>query len=125
MHGHHGVARSFVLAQHLYASPLASCLRTLLMRSRDMSGTNMVLWPGTCPARPSLRYTTDHSRKNKKKNNQTAALPYKHTRSFSCIRILCPNAMGLILRPSNSRGRWIHVRLSTQMMISTTCLEPL
>ena len=24
-----------------------------------MSGTNMVLWPGTCPARPGLRYATD------------------------------------------------------------------
>ena len=75
MHGHHGVARSFVLAQHLYASPLASCLRTLLMRSRDMSGTNMVLWPGTCPARPSLRYTTDHSRKNKKKTTKQLHFP--------------------------------------------------
>ena len=25
---------------------------------RDMSGTNAVLWVGTCPARPALRYAT-------------------------------------------------------------------
>ena len=51
------VARSLVLAGHLlYASPLAlrSCARL-----RDMSGTNMLLWPGTCPARPGLRYATE------------------------------------------------------------------
>ena len=29
------------------------------VRLHDMSGTNMVLWPGMCPARPGLRYTTD------------------------------------------------------------------
>ena len=37
---------------------IASCSHALHVRSCDMSGTNMVLWPGTCPARPSLRYTT-------------------------------------------------------------------
>ena len=52
-----GVARSLVLAGHLlYTSPLASCSRT---RLRDRSGTNMVPWPGTCPARPALRYATE------------------------------------------------------------------
>ena len=25
-----------------------------------MCRTNMVLWPGTCPARPALRYATEH-----------------------------------------------------------------
>ena len=51
-----GVARSLVLAGHLlYASPLAQHLRTLRVRLRDMSGTNMVLWPVTYPARPGLR----------------------------------------------------------------------
>ena len=29
------------------------------VRLHDMSGTNMVLWPGTCPARPGLCYATD------------------------------------------------------------------
>ena len=54
-----GVARSLVLGGHLlYASPLAS--RSCVLRARlcDMSGTNMVLWAGTCPARPALRYAT-------------------------------------------------------------------
>ena len=54
-----GVARSLVLAGHLlYASPLASLSRALRARLRDMSGTDMahmVLWAGTCPARPALR----------------------------------------------------------------------
>ena len=54
-----GVARSLELAGHLlYASPLASLSRVLHMRSRDMSGTNVVLWPGTCPDRPDLCYAT-------------------------------------------------------------------
>ena len=60
-----GVARSFVLAGHLlYVShqPLGR-LTTLTcaphVRSHDMSGTNMVLWQGTCPVRPGLHYATD------------------------------------------------------------------
>ena len=44
-----GVARSFVLAWHLLA---------LRVRLRDMSGTNIVLWPDMCPARPGLYYIT-------------------------------------------------------------------
>ena len=58
--GGSGVARSLVLAGHLlYASLLASLSRALRARLRDMSGTDMVLWAGTCPARPALRYATD------------------------------------------------------------------
>ena len=54
-----GIARSLVLAGHLlYASPLSLFLCALRVRSHDMSRTNMMLWPGTCPAKPSLRYTT-------------------------------------------------------------------
>ena len=88
-----GVARSLVLAGHLlYASPLASCLHTLLVRSCDMSGTNMVLWPGTCPTRPSLRYATDHSRKNPKKATKQLHFPIG-IHDPSPVRILCPNAM--------------------------------
>ena len=50
------IARSLVLAGHLlYPSRLH---KALCSRSRDMSGTNMVLWPDTCPARPSLGYAT-------------------------------------------------------------------
>ena len=45
-----GVARSLVLAGHLLA---------LSARLRDMSRMNIVLWPGMCPARPSLRKATD------------------------------------------------------------------
>ena len=57
-----GVARSLVLAGHsLYASPLALRSRALRARLRDMSRTNTVLWPGTCPARPGLCYATAHS----------------------------------------------------------------
>ena len=55
--GGSGVARSLVLARHLlYTSPLA--WRVLCARLCDMSRTSMVLWPGTCPARPSLHYAT-------------------------------------------------------------------
>ena len=54
-----GVARSLLLAGHLlYASSRESNNTSARARSRDMSGTNMVLWPGTCPARPGLRYAT-------------------------------------------------------------------
>ena len=54
-----GVARSLVLAGDLlYARPLASRSRAIRARLRAMSGTNMVLWAGTCPARPALRYAT-------------------------------------------------------------------
>ena len=50
------IARSLVLAGHLlYPSRLH---KALCSRSRDMSGTNMMLWPGTCPARPGLGYAT-------------------------------------------------------------------
>ena len=50
------VTRSLVLAGHLlYSSRSHEALRS---RSRDMSGANMVLWPGTCPARPGLGYAT-------------------------------------------------------------------
>ena len=52
-----GVARSLVLAGHLlYASPLASRPRALRARLLDMSGTNTVLWAGTCPASSALRH---------------------------------------------------------------------
>ena len=55
-----GVATSLVLAGHLlYASLLASPSCTLRTRLRDMSRMNMMLWLGTCLARPSLRYATD------------------------------------------------------------------
>ena len=57
-----GVAKPLVLAGHLlYASPLASCLCALCAILHTMSGTNIVLWLGTCLARPVLRYTTGHS----------------------------------------------------------------
>ena len=48
-----GVARSLVLTGYLlYASPLALHSRMLHARLHDMNGTNMMLWLGTCPARP-------------------------------------------------------------------------
>ena len=48
------VARSLVLAGHLlYPSRSHKVLRS---RSRDMSGTNIVLWLGMCLARPGLGY---------------------------------------------------------------------
>ena len=52
-----GVVRSLVLAGHLQYNTSAC------MRSCYMSGTNMVLWPDMCPARPgqarpSLRHCT-------------------------------------------------------------------
>ena len=51
------VARSLVFAGHLlYASPLALCLCVLRARLHDKSGMNIMLWPGTCLARPVLRY---------------------------------------------------------------------
>ena len=55
-----GIARLLVLAGHLlYASLLASRLRVLYARlCGDLSGTNMVLWRGTGPHRPALRYAT-------------------------------------------------------------------
>ena len=54
-----GVARLLVLAGHLlYASLLAPRSCALRARLCDMSGTNMALWPGTCPPRPALRYAT-------------------------------------------------------------------
>ena len=54
-----GIAKSSVLAGHLlYASSLALHSHVLCARSHDISRTNMVLWLGTCPARPSLCYTT-------------------------------------------------------------------
>ena len=57
--GSSGVARSLALARHLlYASPLALRLNMLRTRLRDMNGTNMVLWPGICPAIPGLSYAT-------------------------------------------------------------------
>ena len=34
---------------------MLACAHAIL---RDMGGTNAVLWAGTCPARPTLRYTT-------------------------------------------------------------------
>ena len=44
---HSAIARSLVLAGHLvYVSMLEHT-------------TNMVLWSGTCPARPGLHYTTE------------------------------------------------------------------
>ena len=42
----------------LYASPLASRSHALCARSHNISGTNMVLWPGTYPPRPALCYFT-------------------------------------------------------------------
>ena len=39
---------------------LGICWRSRVLHTRlcDMSGMNMVLWPGTCPARPDLGYAT-------------------------------------------------------------------
>ena len=38
---------------------MARHLLALSARLRDMSGMNIVLWPGMCPARPSLHKATD------------------------------------------------------------------
>ena len=57
-----GITRLLVLAGHLlYASPLASRLRGLRAKLCDMSRMNMVLWPGTCPARPGLHHATGYN----------------------------------------------------------------
>ena len=54
-----GVARSLVLARHLlYTIPLALRSHMLGARLCDMSGTNMVLWPGTCHPGPAFAHAT-------------------------------------------------------------------
>ena len=81
------VARSLVLTGHLlYASPLASCSCALRARLRDMTGTNMVLWLGTCLARPGLCYTTASS--NLKLNTfSCTCYRYFYIFNFTCSSV--------------------------------------
>ena len=64
-----GVARSLVLAGHLL---YASHSRTLCVRSRDISGTNMVFLAG---------HTTDNDHKNLTENSLPQSQRYPLTRS--------------------------------------------